>query len=786
MKESSIAYHGKKTALHSLAALLLAFCLLLPAGLIQASEAQPLGNLFGSKLADSDDNIRSLASVGDTLYIRTIRALYSYKPGDPEVVLLSSFEDDYDSFVMLSEDAEREPVAAHIFSDGERLLALDSTAQTVYTLSFADGKLAFTEPLKLDMAEFVQGEAPYIYVQEANWMQVVGGRLYMKMQNYEDKEVDLYSFDLKTGEKKTHAPTHLASASPYKDGLLIAALSNPNDMYDYETGTPKKPQLVVFNPQDDSVTELGAYQPSAEYFGSTNPIWYDAQADALFTYTDTDVYRLEGDMKTPRLIGYLPMFGQNWPVSNGLQPLSDGRLAIAFGQNIFLRERTEKGLEGYTVLSMAGGLDDPSVLSRVLMEMDKVVLRRVEGLEYNWINAEQLASMFLTGNVNVDLMSINAYGFDLDKLIQKGYLADLSSNPAVAAYLASLFPNLSDPVMEDGKIYGVPYNLMMFPLHAYLKPFAELDLEIPTSIMGLLDLAQRWVEDLAEEHPDYILFSDGGNIKATLRRLVIDRYVADTLGAGKELKLDTPLFRELMTRVEGMNYGDWGRDLDWETEEGRSAMEEMWNKQTLIESGMGYEPSYSVELYQSAERPMRVMLLPLEDGGQAYAETDYNLLVMLSSSKNQEVGKEFMAHYIDKMNPVIKAALSPAAKEPIPNPRYETEKASQERNLKRMEAQYEKAEGAQKSDLEEGLKYFRQYVQEYLEKGKYLATERDLANFHAVYGSTFVFTGLGNAQRQALWSNYELQQQFFDGAISLDQFIKQLDDTLRLVRMEYQ
>ena len=74
-------------------------------------------------------------------------------------------------------------------------------------------------------------------------------------------------------------------------------------------------------------------------------------------------------MKEKKLIGYLPMFSNFSVTGAGIIALPDGRLAIPFAQNIFLREKTEKGLEGYAVLRMSGSLDDTQALMRVLMEM---------------------------------------------------------------------------------------------------------------------------------------------------------------------------------------------------------------------------------------------------------------------------------------------------------------------------------------------------------------------------------------------------------------------------------
>ena len=771
-----------------LAALLLAFCLLPLAAPLARAETRPVTNLFGSTLSDLGDSIISLATVGDTLYIRTYRNLYAYTPGDsaPRQLLDEEQEAGMYNIMFASEESEEaiQPGFNHIFSDGERLYTLDANTFSLYTVTVKDGAAVLSDPVPMDLEEFITGDEPYRYLENPVWSKILDGRLYMKLYNYDEKPVDLYSFDIKTGEKKAHAATHLQAADVYRDGKLIAVFADPSDMYDMETQTMKKPQLVIFNPADDSVEPLDASQPTSDSY-TMGPLYYDAAEDSLYTYTETDVYRLDGDMKTPRLVGYLPMFGQSWFLPSGLQPLSDGRLAIAFNQNIFLRERTEEGLKGVTVLTMTGGMDDPEIFARVLMEMDDIVLRRAE--EGNaYLDAEQLATMFLTGNVTQDIMAISMYGFDMDKLIQKGYLADLSDNQAIKDYVDAMSSNINQPIMQDGKIYALPASIMLIPLSAYVQPFEDLGLSYPTTLMGLLDLAEQWLDGLAQEHPDYVLFQDGGNLKETLQRLVIDIYVTNTLGAGDELVFDTPMFRALMQRLDGLDFGDLGLSPDWETEEGRSAMEELWGKTPLFEANMGFEPRYAVARYHSAERAYQPLMLPLEEGQPAYSEGDIRMLVVMSTSQNQEVARRFLEHFLDKLDQVDKAAMNPEATAAIPNPLHDQELAQLEKSLRDMEAQLEKAEGVLRSDLEEGVRHTKEYLALVREEGKYLASEEDMARIHEVVGHLVIFDGLRNAQRKAFRSDYSLLQQYFDGAISLDQFIRQVDDKLRLVRMEYQ
>ena len=83
----------RKHGFRAIMALIMAVCLLPMTGL--ASEGKPAGNLFGSTLMDNMQNIDSVALAGDTLYIRTTKGLYAYKPGDERASLLMDMPDVY-------------------------------------------------------------------------------------------------------------------------------------------------------------------------------------------------------------------------------------------------------------------------------------------------------------------------------------------------------------------------------------------------------------------------------------------------------------------------------------------------------------------------------------------------------------------------------------------------------------------------------------------------------------------------------------------------------------------
>ncbi len=784
-----MTHSSRKTALSYLGrvlALVLALSILPFAQVMTAEESKLPKNLFGSELMDNSETIMSSVLFGDTYYVLTYQSLYGYKAGDAKAQKLSNSQVEQPE--NNTEAIQVLPLLTNIFTDGERLLGFDNQEQKVYEVAVKDGKLDLTNPVKMDMDEFVEGEEPYSYFTMPSWMQVFDGKLYTKFNNYENKEVDLYSFDLKTGEKTAHKATHLQALTPYKDGTFLGIYKDPQQYFNDASGERIWPELVIYNPADDSVTK----HPSGYKFDKTEievfNLYYDAAEDSLYTNTDTDLYRLDGDFTAPRLIGYLPTFGSYAQVPNGIMPFMDGRLAVLSGQNVFVRERTEAGLTDAKVLTMIGNMDNTQIINRIMMEMDDVVVRRMEGTEYNQLTAEQTASLFLTGNIPADIMSMNVQNFDIDKLIEKGYLADLSGNEKIAAFTKSLTPNLGKFFDREGKIYNIPSNTMVMPAVVYPARFEAVGLKVPTSLMELLEAAEAWVDGVGEQFPDYSFLGANENLETSLRQYIFDRYISNALGANEELVFDTPVFRALIEKLDSIDFGDYATDMTEEQMMDPSFWEEMSTKKQLIEINMGYDLNYMVSKnrYERGDNVGQSVVLSMETGGDAFVESDFSLMMVLSTSPNKDIAIEFLGHLVDKLDPVVKAALNPAMTDPIPNPYFEQEIAQFTKYITQLEAQLKTAEGAIKSNLEQSIKSLKDEMEHQKDQNQYLATAEALAMTHSYLAHTYIMSGLSNAQRQAYYDGYELRDQLENGAINLDQYIKQMDDKLRLVRMEYQ
>ena len=195
-------------------ALVMALCLLPLVPL--AAEETKATNLFGSALMDNlytPDSIFCVARTGNTLYIRTETALYTYQEGDARAVRRMDMPSMYGiDYFMTGDEDKNPPCITYLLGEGDTLYGLDIKQQTLYTVALEGDTLATSNPIKLDMSAFQSGEDERPHMEHPAWIVLHEGTLFMKKQHYGDIEGgDLYSMDLQTGQTTLHNVRDLQS-----------------------------------------------------------------------------------------------------------------------------------------------------------------------------------------------------------------------------------------------------------------------------------------------------------------------------------------------------------------------------------------------------------------------------------------------------------------------------------------------------------------------------------------------------------------------------------------------
>ena len=733
------------------------------------------------------ESLIGVLTLGGTLYTWTFDGLYALREKDNKLELVAStkLEQPADQE---GEDAAEDKNSMEILhltvflSDGQNLYGFSSETADLYPLTIQDQQLVPGTPLHLGSEDrkssYTDSEGgEHTYYRSFENMALHGGRVYGMVQPENGNEsAQLYSFDLATGEEMKHEVEHLRGFTPYKDGKFLVLTLDSENAWDNVTNTMRSPMLLMLDPSDNRLTEMGLLgNNSFARYGSS--LLYDAANDRILYTVPNAVIRRMAD-GTEEKCAYLP-FGDSWGGSGSIAALlGDGRFAIVQEGTLYLRSTDPKDLPSKSLLIYGSWEDEAHKNALVSMPDTSVSI-----LQNKWFSsAQELGQAMIGGEDGIDILSLESAWMDLQNLMQKGYAADLSSYPFVQQYMDSLYPFLKDMCMQDGKIYGVPIRLNITPIGFNVPVLEKLGLKVPTTFAELCDLVKTWQEQHTD-NGEYLLVNQPES--NWLMGILMQTYMNHCVATGQEINLDTPLFREMMAQMQTVPASFYHQEkLDYED---MAAMNEFFNKPSLIYIGYGFDlRSRTYEMMgQRNDAPTIYNNLKATADGPAPLAVTATLLMVNSKSKDVENAVRYLENYLRSMPAHESLMLLPGQNEPVEDKDYERRLTNIEDRLERMKKALEKAEGADKTQLEESLKTNQEEYETYKENGKYSISKEVIEDYRRLmegaYGLTF-----GNNRLFRLNEFHELRSRLEEGQVSLDQFISEVDAKLRLIRLEQQ
>ncbi len=122
----------------------------------------------------------------------------------------------------------------------------------------------------------------------------------------------------------------------------------------------------------------------------------------------------------------------------------------------------------------------------------------------------------------------------------------------------------------------------------------------------------------------------------------------------------------------------------------------------------------------------------------------------------------------------------------MPNPRYEEYLKDWKETLAGMEKEYETADPEVKKDLEMSIEYYKKMIDDPSEYQYIISSEK--LTFYREKVAPFMFvpgkTVLNTYDKDGNSEFYTQLQMYQDGALTLDQFIKEVDKRLRMMQLE--
>ena len=770
-----------------------------------SARAQAAASIDQDIVAGEDIWLSSSVFLGDKLYLTGQGKVFSYTPGEDairEMKIADLRTGQEDGEAIQDSIGEMLHYNLRLFTQGDRLYGVDVQEKgMIYPLAVEGETLSISDGVKIDttpLRNMDYGDEGYV----EDPLQLMGfkGRLYLINRTWGASDgstiLSLLSYDLeKGGEAVKHNTEFVWQLVPYKEDKLLALVMDPDSSWDEKTQTSRNFTLSVYDPQADSLEELGDSGVMFAYEGIG--LAYDAANDKIYLQGRSEVYVRGEDGKT-QIAAYLIPSEYGGSSGDRVFVLPQGGVIVITGKNIAVREADPARLPSSRLTIYGSYMDE--VHQKAMQALGNVPVTFLDG---KWFESSQaLGQALVTGEDGIDILVIGSSYMDIDNLMSKGYAADLSANQTLKDYMGSLYPMMQETGQYDGKLYMVPVDMYANGMMSYYtEMFGQVDdVEVPGTYGELIDLIQRWNDELGELYPDMIpLQSD--DYKNQMVQLAIGMQTGAMAAQGKEFSYNDPALKEMLAAALALRTDDISPKIDWESPDAQEQIDAIYNKVPLI------EPYYSLDLASmnydmtSGEggrsrwnadgteikvgRQMPLQLAVREGEEPVPVEIDLMLMFVNPKSKNLDAAIAYVEAYVKNLRADKIAMMNPNVSGDILNPNFERELKDLDESINYYEEALKKAEGAEKTELERNYEEQKKYIENRREEAKYIAREQTVADYREIMKNSYIKT---YSQNMAFNNEdmYTLLNRLIQGQTPLEQFVMEADGKLRLMRLEGQ
>ena len=743
-----------------------------------------------------NSSVFSIAEVEGAIYALTYDGLYVFASGETKPVhydfplssAVDDGDDDEDTAVSRSVSAliayEGRPcvIVAGMETEyegvGEERMSF-STVEGVWLceLTLEDGKAAVGEELtELDWSDLVQGGGDSEYLAQCDLPTVVGDTLYFASYD-ESYERVLVATDLTDGDTDVYYPADLGaeisldSFCAYKDGQLLAL--------ETEWGEDESAvKLYAIDVENEEATELLTLATGEN--ASATGLAYRADTDTVYCIMDGEICAMTGmDVSTLQRVSEAPI-----SYINSAAPIITGDgFYIAADYEALIRRNADPAQRAQTRITVqdmgAGAITDAYyAFGETHGEVEVVLLQRTEDVVQAMMNR----------STDVDIYCVNVDSVEFDAVYSRGYMAELTGSESISAFLDRCYPFAREVCEKDGEIVAVPVMLYMDGRGYDPEAFARLGLteeDVPKTWAEFFGSLEPLAAKIAEE-PGMTLFegfSDYETARMTFLSAMITDYMNYISLPENEFAFDTEAFRAALAAYEAVDWSKLGLPAP-NVDDGLGAA-------GVIEIGGRTEHNtlYSAFTNVSADgyiarAAFRPMLLSFVEGEQPHISATVFIAFVNPFSEHRDIAVSFLETALEELDDLTRIHLCPDENEPVRSPWYEDNLKGFDQSVANAEEQLAKAETEEERQAyEELVEEYKQYREDYLKYDAWTASEESIAIYREYASSIRVKRniGMGGENSEAF---YELQQQYMDGMISADEFIRGVDGKLQMMMKE--
>ena len=743
-----------------------------------------------------NSSVFSIAEVEGAIYALTYDGLYVFASGETKPVhydfpissAVDDGDDDEDTAVSRSVSAliayEGRPcvIVAGMETEYEGVVEERmeySTVEGVWLceLTLEDGKAAVGEELtELDWSDLVQGGGDSEYLAQCDLPTVVGDTLYFASYD-ESYERVLVATDLTDGDTDVYYPADLGaeisldSFCAYKDGQLLVLETEWGE----DESTVK---LYAIDVEDEEATELLTLATGEN--ASATGLAYRADTDTVYCIMDGEICAMTGmDVSTLQRVSEAPI-----SYINSAAPIITGDgFYIAADYEALVRRNTDPAQRAQTRITVqdmgAGAITDAYyAFGETRGDVEVVMVQRTEDVVQAMMNR----------STDVDIYCVNVDSVEFDAVYSRGYMAELTGSESISAFLDRCYPFAREVCEKDGEAVAVPVMLYMDGRGYDPEAFARLGLteeDVPKTWAEFFGSLESLAAKIAEE-PGMTLFegfSDYETARMTFLSAMITDYMNYISLPENEFAFDTEAFRAALAAYEAVDWSKLGLPAP-NVDDGLGAS-------GVIEIGGRTEHNVLYSAYTNvsadgyiARAAFRPMLLSFVEGEQPHISATVFIAFVNPFSEHRDIAVSFLETALEELDDLTRIHLCPDENEPVRSPWYEDNLKGFDQSVADAEEQLAKAETEEERQAyEELVEEYKQYREDYLKYDAWTASEESIAIYREYASSIRVKRniGMGGENSEAF---YELQQQYMDGMVSADEFIRGVDGKLQMMMKE--
>ena len=396
--------------------------------------------------------------------------------------------------------------------------------------------------------------------------------------------------------------------------------------------------------------------------------------------------------------------------------------------------------------------------------------------EQDYSTTEMLNNALVTREFISDIFSIGNLFFDCQQMMAKGYCVDLSEDQIIADELQKMHPSIVSQVMRDGKIYAIPYGISFEFWLCNEEGWNAAGLtkqNVPKSFPEFLDFLEAWVERItAEPEPDISIANrwdstlyNEYSYTSWLTGLLIDNYIMQCQYTGGALRFDSDELLQQLNRVQKI--GEAIYNCEPKKKGNMQLFEDVSSNRWP-----GNVATDLLSLRMNVNQPNLI---------KAYL----SMYAVNPSTQSKLLSIELLEDLITHV-PDLAHALLYLDAEPIKNPNYEDTMVSTQAMIDECEEKLHSSDidGTMRESLESDLRDY-QIVLEQTKHREYDFSPEQLHDYqsftHMFYFQTpsvfYIATPEG-------WMLKQMEERFAAGAMSAEQFMKELDRMAQMIEKE--